>query len=82
MKKAKITESDFSKLLNILLEQITDVPFEDFKQDYSRSIETMKSVDEEDTPFLAVGLALKLEGLRTERPTFSQDGSYTGLQHR
>jgi len=66
IKKAKITESDFDILLHILLEQITMVPFDDFKQDYSRAIEIMESIDENDAPFLAVGLALKLDGIWTE----------------
>ena len=66
MKKAKMTESDFDTLLNTLLEQITLVPFEDFEQDYPRAIRIMESVDENDAPFLAVGLALTLDGIWTE----------------
>jgi predicted nucleic acid-binding protein len=66
IKKAKMTESDFDTLLNTLLGQITLVPFEDFEQDYSRAIQIMESVDENDAPFLAVGLALKLDGIWTE----------------
>jgi predicted nucleic acid-binding protein len=66
MKKAKLTDSDFDTLLHILLEQITLVPFDDFKGDYSRAIRTMESVDENDAPFLAVGLALRLDGIWTE----------------
>ena len=66
MKKAKITESGFDTLLHTLLEQITLVPFEDFEQEYSRAIRIMESIDENDAPFLAVGLALKLEGIWTE----------------
>ncbi|MCX6701516.1 MAG: PIN domain-containing protein [Methanomicrobiales archaeon] len=66
IKKAKMTESDFDTLLHILLEPITLVPFDDFKQDYSRAMEIMESIDENDAPFLAVGLALKLDGIWTE----------------
>jgi predicted nucleic acid-binding protein len=66
MKKAKITESGFDTLLHTLLEQITLVPFEDFEQEYSRAIRIMESIDENDAPFLAVGLALGLEGIWTE----------------
>ena len=68
IKKAKMTESDFDTLLHILLEPITLVPFDDFKQDYSRAMEIMESIDENDAPFLAVGLALKLDGIWTEDP--------------
>ena len=77
MKKAKITESDFNTLLHILLEPITLVTFNDFKQDYSRSIKIMESVDENDAPFLAVGLALKLDGIWTEDRHFLQQDRIT-----
>jgi len=66
MKKAKITESDFDTLLHILLEQITLVPFDTFEPEYSRAIRIMESIDENDAPFLAVGVALKLDGIWTE----------------
>ena len=66
MKKAKMTESDFDTLLHILLEQITLVPFDAFEQDYPRAIRIMESIDEDDAPFLAVGLALRLNGIWTE----------------
>ncbi len=66
IKKAKMTESDFDILLNTLLLQITLVPFEDFELDYPRATRIMESVDENDAPFLAVGLALKLDGIWTE----------------
>ena len=66
MKKAKIMESDFDTLLHTLLEQITLVPFEDFEQEYPRAIRIMESIDENDAPFLAVGLALRLHGIWTE----------------
>jgi predicted nucleic acid-binding protein len=66
MKKAKMTESNFDILLHSLLEQITLVPFHDFGQEYSHAIRIMESIDENDAPFLAVGLALRLEGIWTE----------------
>jgi len=70
IQKAKMTESDFDTLLQILLEQITLVPFEEFEQDYSRAIGIMESIDENDATFLAVGLALKLDGIWTEDKHF------------
>jgi predicted nucleic acid-binding protein len=66
MKKAKITESDFDTLLHILLEQITLVLFDTFGPEYSRAIRIMESVNENDAPFLAVGLALKRDRILTE----------------
>ena len=66
MKKAKIPESDFDTLLHILLEPVTLIPFETFEREYSRAIGIMESVDENDAPFLAVGLALNLDGIWTD----------------
>jgi len=66
MKKAKISDSDFDTLLHILLEQITLIPFDTFEPEYSHAIRIMESVDENDAPFLAVGLALTLDGIWTE----------------
>lgn len=66
MKKAKMTELNFDNLLHTLLEQITLVPFEDFEHEYPCAIQIMESIDENDAPFLAVGLALRLHGIWTE----------------
>jgi len=66
MKKAKIPEPDFEILMNILLERVTLVPFEDFGQEYDHAMRIMETVDENDSPFLAVGLALGINGIWTE----------------
>lgn len=59
-------EPDFDTLLNTLLLHITLVPFEDFEHAYLRANRIMEPVDENDAPFLAVGLALALDGIWTE----------------
>jgi predicted nucleic acid-binding protein len=66
VKKAKIAEPDFDLLMQTLLDKIVLVPFEDMEQEYDRAMEIMETVDEDDTPFLAVGLALSIEGIWTE----------------
>jgi predicted nucleic acid-binding protein len=66
VKKAKIPEDDFDLLMQILLDNVELVPFEDFVDGYDRAMEIMKPVDENDAPFLAVGLALGIEGIWTE----------------
>ena len=38
-------ESDFDTIFNTLLEQITQVPFNDFEQEYPRAILIMESID-------------------------------------
>jgi len=66
LKKAKIPKEDFNLLMQILLNNVKRVPFEDFLDGYDRAMEIMKPVDENDAPFLAVGLALGIEGIWTE----------------
>lgn len=65
-KKAKIPEPDFDVLMNTLLDKITLVPFEDFEHEYDRAMHIMETIDENDSPFLAVGIALKIPGIWTE----------------
>jgi len=66
VKKAKIPEDDFNLLMQILLDNVELVPFEDFADGFDRAMEIMKPVDENDAPFLAVGFALGIEGIWTE----------------
>lgn len=66
VKKAKIPEDDFDLLMQVLLENVELVPFEDFAGEYDRAMSIMEPVDENDAPFLAVGLALEIEGIWTE----------------
>lgn len=66
VKKAKIPEEDFDLLMQVLLDKVELVPFEDFAGEYDRAMNIMEPVDENDAPFLAVGLALGIEGIWTE----------------
>jgi predicted nucleic acid-binding protein len=66
MKKARLNESDFDTILHMLLEKVCLVSFEEFEREYSRALCVMEPVDVNDTSFLAVGLALHLDGIWTE----------------
>ena len=66
MKKAKVSEPDFDILMRTLLDKVIRVPFEDFEQEYDQAIQIMEPIDENDSPFLAVGLALGISGIWTE----------------
>jgi len=66
VKKTKLSEPDFDILMHILLEHVILVPFEDFGQEYDHAMQIMKTVDENDSVFLAVGLALGIRGIWTE----------------
>jgi len=72
VKKSKIPNGDFDLLMQTLLDNVELVPFEDFKREYDRAMEIMEPVDENDAPFLAVGLALGIEGIWTEDRHFLQ----------
>ena len=66
VKKSKIPERDFDLLMHALLEQIILVPFEDFESEFGHAIQVMETIDENDAPFLAVGLALGIGHIWTE----------------
>lgn len=73
VKKAKIPEADFDLLMQTLLDNVELVPFEDFEREYNHAMEIMGPVDENDAPFLAVGLALGIEGVWTEDRHFLRE---------
>jgi len=66
VKKAKLSEPDFDILMHTLAEHVILVPFEDFGQEYDHAMQIMKTVDENDSVFLAVGLALGIRSIWTE----------------
>ena len=72
MKKAKVTTEDFDLIMHTLLDKIVLVPFEDFESEYQHAIEVMKAVDENDAPFLAVGIALGIGHIWTEDRHFQK----------
>ena len=70
--KAKVNEAKFEEILIILLNHIHLVPFEDFKDKYLEALKIMKYIDPDDTPFLALGLSLKIDGIWTEDKDFNK----------
>ena len=72
IEKAKLNLKDFKEILIILLNHINLVPFEDFKNKYLEALEIMKNIDPDDTPFLALGLSLKVDGIWTEDKDFDK----------
>ncbi len=72
MRKAGLSRRDFDQILHILLAQVTLIPFEDFEAFYDHAGEIMKLIDEDDTPFLAVGLALGIGHIWTEDRHFRE----------
>lgn len=66
IERSGLTENAFDTILYTLLEKVHLIPFEDFKHHFEEALEIMKDVDIKDAPFLAVGMALNLDGIWTE----------------
>jgi predicted nucleic acid-binding protein len=72
IKKAKINVKEFEEILITLLNHIFLVPFDDFKDKYFEALKIMNNIDPDDTPFLALGLSSKLDGIWTEDKDFDK----------
>jgi predicted nucleic acid-binding protein len=66
IKKSRMPEPDFDSIFRHLIDCVTLVPFEEFEHEYSRAMQIMETIDENDSPFLAVGLSLGINGIWTE----------------
>jgi predicted nucleic acid-binding protein len=82
VKKAKVSEPDFDILMRTLLEKVILVPFEDFEPEFDHAIQIMEPIDENDSPFLAVGLALGISGIWTEDRHFLRQNILTVYTNR
>ena len=76
-KKARTTTQEFDQLLETFMERITLVQFERFGHEFDRALDIMRSVDEKDTAFLAVGMYLELDGIWTEDKDFQKQDVLT-----
>jgi predicted nucleic acid-binding protein len=70
IEKSKTDEKNFDVLLYTLLENITVIPYEDMQDEFEIALKEMKSIDVKDSPFLAVGIAVKADGIWTEDRDF------------
>jgi len=65
-KKAKLTDEQYKQTFYLLLEKVSLVPFEDFRSEFSKAEQIMSDIDIKDSPFIAVGLALNINGIWSE----------------
>ena len=70
MNKSKLNKEDFNFLLLTLLEKVTLVPFKEFQEKYKDAVKIMSNIDINDSAFIALGLALKADGIWTEDKDF------------
>jgi predicted nucleic acid-binding protein len=75
IQKGRLADGQFDTILNALMDNIILVPYEEFKDEFEEAIGIMKDIDVKDAPFLAVGMALGLDGIWSEDRHFrEQDG--------
>lgn len=69
-RKGKLGPREFEIILDALLDNIILVRYRGFEDALEEAIEILKNVDITDAPFLAVGMALGLDGIWTEDKHF------------
>jgi predicted nucleic acid-binding protein len=72
MEKSGLDEVAFSILQNELLDNVYLVSMKLYDKYMDKAIETMKSIDVKDAPFVAIGLALHLDGIWSDDKHFLQ----------
>jgi len=75
MKKAHQNEKEFDLILSSLIERISFIPESDFIKCMDEAEGIMKEIDPKDSPFLAVGLSLKVDGIWSEDRDFDEQAS-------
>lgn len=67
-KKTKLTHEEFDLLLSLIFEKITIIP----KEDYEDFLDVAKTLidDIDDVPFIALSLAIKIDGIWTDDAHF------------
>jgi len=71
-KKTKQTDEEIDVALFTLLDKISLIPYEEFKDEMVTAMKIMEDIDIKDAPFLAVGLALNADGIWTEDEHFHE----------
>ena len=70
MKKAHQTDKEFELTLSTLMERIDFIPEGEFINSLEKAEDIMNDIDPKDSPFLAVGLSFKVEGIWSEDKDF------------
>jgi len=74
-KKAKLTHEEFNLLLSFIFEKITIIP----KEEYEDFLDVAKTLidDIDDVPFIALSLAIKVDGIWTDDTHFQTQKQFT-----
>lgn len=60
VQKSRLSEEKIKKLLNIILENLHLVPIDEYEGKMDEGLKIMKDIDEKDTQFIALALALAI----------------------
>ncbi|NVM03352.1 MAG: hypothetical protein HWN67_13510 [Candidatus Helarchaeota archaeon] len=66
IKKSKLNSNSFAILFISLFKSIILVSFKNYKKELDNAREIMQNIDIKDAPFIALGIALHLDGIWTE----------------
>ena len=75
LRKAKISEADLEKLMSLIFSRVfvvSDVVIERTMEDAKR---IMDGIDKDDTPFIALALAVDNEGIWSDDPHFQEQNA-------
>lgn len=72
IEKSKLTDREFDIILLSILEKIELIPSDVFIDQLELAEEIMKDIDIKDSPFLALGLAVKTSGIWSEDKDFDR----------
>ena len=60
---SKLDESEFEVLIVSILAKVIVVPIDDYKNEIKEAYDIMKDTDPDDTPFLALAMNLRCDGI-------------------
>lgn len=70
VKRSGLKEEDLRKALDIVFSNITFIGLEGLEEEIRGAYDIMKDIDEDDTPYLALYLAIRNDGIWTQDPHF------------
>jgi len=71
-KKSSLTVKNIENLLNLILEHLNIVPFNEYKKNLERAIKIFGHIDEKDVQFIALALSINNDGIWTNDKHFTK----------